>query len=190
MGYSTGSHTIFHNRYHIVWAPKYRSKVLHGEVRTRVRDIIRQVCAEMGVTIVSGALSRDHVHMFVEIPPHIRVCDFVRMAKGRSSRKIQQEFEHTRRMRATLKSGSAVWISSTDSSQTTLAAATSSKRRPGSAVAIRALWHLDLGVNLEEANGAEPNSPWMYLALQSRSGNCPVIAGPVLSLKRRTIIYR
>ena len=97
MGYSTGSHTVFHDRYHIVWAPKYRYKVLHGEVRTRVRDIILQVCAEMGVTIVSGALSRDHVHMFVEIPPHIRVCDFVRMAKGRSSRKIQQEFEHIRK---------------------------------------------------------------------------------------------
>ena len=45
MGYSTGSHTIFHHRYHIVWAPKYRFKVLHGGVRTRVRDIIRQVCA-------------------------------------------------------------------------------------------------------------------------------------------------
>ncbi|MFN4356424.1 IS200/IS605 family transposase [Sphingopyxis alaskensis] len=69
MGYSTGSHSIFHHRYHIVWAPKYRYKVLHGEVRLRVRDIIRQVCAEMGVTIVNGALSRDHVHMFVEIPP-------------------------------------------------------------------------------------------------------------------------
>ncbi len=86
MGYSTGSHTLFHHRYHIVWAPKYRYKVLNGEVRTRVRDIIRQVCGEMGVTIVSGALSRDHVHRFVEIPPHIRVCDFVRKAKGRSSR--------------------------------------------------------------------------------------------------------
>jgi len=35
-----------------------------GEVRTRVRDIIRQVCGEMGVTIINGALSRDHVHMF------------------------------------------------------------------------------------------------------------------------------
>jgi putative transposase len=62
-----------------------------------VRDIIKQVCAEMGVTIVNGALSQDHVHMFVEIPPHIAVSDFVRMAKGRSSRKIQQEFEHIRK---------------------------------------------------------------------------------------------
>jgi len=77
--------------------PKYRFKVLHGDVRLRVREIIRQVCAEMGVTIINGALSRDHVHLFVEIPPHVSVSDFVRRAKGRSSRKIQQEFEHIRK---------------------------------------------------------------------------------------------
>ena len=71
--------------------------MLHGEVRLRVREIIRQVCDEMGVIIVNGALSRDHVHMFVEIPPHVSVSDFVRRAKGRSSRKIQQEFEHIRK---------------------------------------------------------------------------------------------
>ena len=97
MSYRSGSHTLFHHRYHIVWTPKYRFKVLHGEVRLRVREIIRQVCEEMGVTIVSGALSKDHVHLFVEIPPQVRVCDFVRKAKGRSSRKIQQEFEHIRK---------------------------------------------------------------------------------------------
>ena len=98
VGYSTGCHTTFHHRYHIVWAPKYRYKVLHGEVRIMVREIIRQVCGEMGVTIINGALSRDHVHMFVEIPPHVSVSDFVRRAKGRSSRKIQQEFEHIRKL--------------------------------------------------------------------------------------------
>jgi putative transposase len=97
MGYSTGSHMLFHHRYHIVWVPKYRFKVLHGEVRLRVRDIIKQVCAEMGVTIVHGLLSRDHVHLFVEIPPHIAVSQFVQKAKGRSSRKIQMEFEHIRK---------------------------------------------------------------------------------------------
>lgn len=97
MAYRTGSHAIFHHRYHIVWAPKYRYKVLWGDVRIRVRDIIRQVCTELGVTIVSGALSRDHVHLFVEIPPHVSVSDFVRMAKGRSSYKVQREFEHIRK---------------------------------------------------------------------------------------------
>ena len=97
MGYSTGNHTVFHHCYHIVWAPKYRFEVLHGEVRVRVREIIQQICSELGVTIINGALSHDHVHMFVEIPPHVSVSDFVRRDKGRSSRKIQQEFEHIRK---------------------------------------------------------------------------------------------
>jgi putative transposase len=97
MTYVRGSHTVYHHRYHIVWVPKYRFKVLHGEVRERVREIIRQVCAEMNVKIINGLLSRDHVHMFVEIPPHVSVSAFVQKAKGRSSRRIQQEFEHIRK---------------------------------------------------------------------------------------------
>jgi putative transposase len=71
--------------------------VLRAEVRLRVREIIRQVCAELGVKIINGVLSSDHVHMFVEIPPHIAVSQFIQKAKGRSSRKIQQEFEHIRK---------------------------------------------------------------------------------------------
>lgn len=51
----------------------------------------------MGVTIFNGALSRYHMHMFVVISPHVSVSDFVRRAKGRSSRKIQQEFKHIRK---------------------------------------------------------------------------------------------
>lgn len=97
MAYSRGSHTLFHHRYHIVWVPKYRFKVLHGEVRLRVREIIRQVSAELNVTIIKGLLSRDHVHIFVEIPPHVSVSAFVQRAKGRSSRRIQQEFPHIRK---------------------------------------------------------------------------------------------
>ncbi|MDE8652453.1 IS200/IS605 family transposase [Novosphingobium sp. H3SJ31-1] len=62
-----------------------------------LRDIVRQVSAKMGMNIVSGALSKDHVHLFVEIPPHISVSEFVQRAKGRSSRRIQQEFEHIRK---------------------------------------------------------------------------------------------
>ena len=62
-----------------------------------VREIIRQVCNEMGVTIINGALTKDHVLMFVEIPPHVSASDLVRRAKVRSSRKIQQEFERIRK---------------------------------------------------------------------------------------------
>lgn len=97
MAYRSGCRTIFLHRYHLARAPKYRYKVLIGDVRLRVREIIRQVCAEMGVNIINGAPSKDHVQMFVEIPPHVSVSDFVRRAKVRSSRKIQQEFEHIRK---------------------------------------------------------------------------------------------
>src|SRR6202040_1091404 len=69
MSYATGCHTVFHHRYHIVWVTKYRYKVLEGTLRERIRTIIRQVCKELGVQIVSGVLSKEHVHMFVEIPP-------------------------------------------------------------------------------------------------------------------------
>jgi putative transposase len=88
---------VFHHRYHIVRVPKYRHKVLEGKIRERVRDIVRQVSREMGINIVSGVLSRDHVHMFVEIPPHIAVSQFVQRAKGRSSRRVQQEFPELRK---------------------------------------------------------------------------------------------
>ena len=60
MGYSKGCHTTFHHRYHIVWAPKYRFKVLHGEVRLRVREIIKQVCDELGVTISDNGTGFPH----------------------------------------------------------------------------------------------------------------------------------
>ena len=97
MSYTTGCHMVFHHRYHIVWVPKYRYKVLQGEIRERMRTIIRQICPELGVEIISGVLSRDHVHMFVEIPPHIAVSKFMQRVKGRTSRKIQQEFPALRK---------------------------------------------------------------------------------------------
>ena len=92
MRYTNSSHAVFHPRYHIVWVTKYRYKVMQGELRRRLRDIIRQVCNEMGVRIMKGVLSQEHVHMFVEIPPKHSVSDVVRRMKGRSSHKIQREF--------------------------------------------------------------------------------------------------
>lgn len=95
--YSKTSHTVFHHRYHIVWITKYRFKVLQGNLRMRVREVIAQVADELGIKIVNGVLSSDHVHVFVEIPPHLSVSNFVKIAKGRSSRKIQQEFPDIRK---------------------------------------------------------------------------------------------
>lgn len=91
MSYDTGSHTVFYHRYHIVWITKYRYKMLKGQLGMLIRDIIRQVCKEMGVKIIKGVISGDHVHMMVSIPPQLSVSDVVRRMKGRSSYKVQQE---------------------------------------------------------------------------------------------------
>ena len=76
MSYCTGSHTTFYHRFHVVWVTKYRFKVLRGEMRERLRDIIRQSCEEMGVSIVKGVLSTDHVHMFCR-SRHICLCQML-----------------------------------------------------------------------------------------------------------------
>ncbi|AGI69092.1 putative IS200/IS605-family transposase [Octadecabacter antarcticus 307] len=97
MAYSTGSHTRFYHRYHVVWATKYRHKVLRGPMRERIRDIIRQSCAEMGVHIVKGVLTADHVHMFISVPPQIALSKVMQRIKGRSSRRVQMEFPELRK---------------------------------------------------------------------------------------------
>lgn len=98
MNYTTGCHTIFHRRYHIVGVPKYRYKVLQGKIRERIRTIILQICSELRVEIISGVLSSDNIHMFVEILLHITVSKFVQRVmqrvKGRTSRKFSRSFHY------------------------------------------------------------------------------------------------
>jgi putative transposase len=95
--YSQGHHTVYHHRYHLVGITKYRYRVLQGELRFKVREIIAQVAEEMGVKIIHGVLSADHLHVFVSIPPQLAVSELVKVVKGRSSRKIQQLFPQIRK---------------------------------------------------------------------------------------------
>ncbi|WP_419906032.1 IS200/IS605 family transposase [Hoeflea sp.] len=97
MQYDRSAHCVYYHRYHIVWATKYRYKVLTGDLALRVRTICRQVCKENGVSILHGVLSKDHVHMFVSVPPKVAISDLVRKMKGRSSHKIQREFPEIRK---------------------------------------------------------------------------------------------
>lgn len=97
MRYSSSAHTRFYHRYHVVRATKYRYKVLHGAMRERIRKIIIQTCDELGVHIVKGVLARDHVHMFLSIPPKLSLSDVMQRIKGRSSRRIQMEFPDLRK---------------------------------------------------------------------------------------------
>ena len=95
--YRTSGHAIFDLKYHVVWITKYRYKILRGRVAERARDLIRQSCEARGVTIVRGAISPDHVHMLLSAPAQLAPAKLVRYIKGRSSRRLQDEFPELRK---------------------------------------------------------------------------------------------
>ena len=95
--YRRGTHSIFRIHVHLCWCTKYRRVVLMGDVASRVRDLTRQICGDMDVEILSGVVSRDHVHVLVSMPPQISVSKLVQKVKGKTSFKMQQEFAGLRR---------------------------------------------------------------------------------------------
>ena len=73
MEYRRGSHSTYDLKYHIVFCTKYRYRVLTGQVATRAREVIREVCTANYIDIISGSLSPDHLHLLLSIPPSISV---------------------------------------------------------------------------------------------------------------------
>jgi putative transposase len=78
----------------LVWITKYRYKVLKGAVGERVRDLVRQVCDSNDIQIIKGRVSQNHIHLYISYPPRLSVSEIMRRIKGRTSRKIQEEFPH------------------------------------------------------------------------------------------------
>src|SRR5580692_6490587 len=95
--YRRGSHTVHDLKVHLIWIPKYRKKVLAGEVAIRVRDLLRQVAMERELHILSGKVAKDHVHMFISYRPQQDISQIVQWLKGTSSRVLLQEFAHLRK---------------------------------------------------------------------------------------------
>ena len=90
--YRKSSHSIHDLKVHLVWITKYRYKVLTRDVGVRARDVIRQICDQKDIKIISGVVSKDHVHLYISYPPKYSVSDMVKWFKGRSSRRLQDEF--------------------------------------------------------------------------------------------------
>jgi putative transposase len=95
--YRRGAHSVFEIHLHLVFATKYRKKVLTGEVAIRVRELIREVCQGHEVTILKGHVAKDHVHLFVSIPPQVTISRLVQWVKGKTSHKMLVEFPHLRK---------------------------------------------------------------------------------------------
>jgi putative transposase len=92
-----GAHTKHDLKVHLVWIPKYRKKLLVGQVAIRVRDLLRQVAREHEIIVISGKVARDHVHMFIQYRPFQDISTIVQWLKGISSRVLLQEFTHLRK---------------------------------------------------------------------------------------------
>jgi putative transposase len=96
MEYRKTSHAVYDLKYHVVWITKYRKKVLRGQIALRLRELIRQTCSSLDVYIESGHVAIDHVHLLVSVPPQLAVSDLMQRLKGRSSRRMLEEFGELR----------------------------------------------------------------------------------------------
>ena len=88
----SNSNVVYRCHYHVVWCPKYRRRVIEGDVDTRLKEVIREVCAERRCEIVEMETMPDHVHLLVSVDPQYGIHRLVKQVKGRSSRVLRQEF--------------------------------------------------------------------------------------------------
>lgn len=85
-------HSVTRLTVHIVWVTKYRYHVLKGDIQKRCRSLLIQICDNLDIEILSGVVSKDHVHMHIEYPPKLSISDIVKRLKGRTSRLLQKEY--------------------------------------------------------------------------------------------------
>ena len=90
--YEKGAHTVYEIKYHFVWKTKYGYGVLRDDVGLRTREILREICAENGLKIVSGNVRANHVHLLVSSPTNMSPAQIAQFLKGKSSHRLQREF--------------------------------------------------------------------------------------------------
>ena len=86
------NHTVWECKYHIVWIPKYRKKVLYGQIRKHLGDVFRGLARQKESKVVEGHLMLDHVHMLISVPPKYAVAQVVGFIKGKSAIHIARTF--------------------------------------------------------------------------------------------------
>lgn len=82
------AHAVWQCKYHVVWCPKYRFRILRGEIGKSVRDIIRQLCEWRRIEILEGNIQIDHIHLVLSIPPKYSVSEAIGFIKGKSAIKM------------------------------------------------------------------------------------------------------
>ena len=102
MNYKSNNNIVYSCKYHVVWCPKYRRKVLVGNIETRLKEIITQTCADLSIEIIEMELMPDHVHLLIEVDPQFGIHKAVKQMKGNSSHILREEFPELRTKLPTL----------------------------------------------------------------------------------------
>jgi putative transposase len=95
--YRKGSHTVYKLHYHFVFITKYRKPALRGDVGAKVRDLIREICQGMDVSILKGHVRPDHVHLMLSVPPDMAPSRVMQAIKGKTSHHLLMDFRQLRR---------------------------------------------------------------------------------------------
>ena len=95
--YKSLSHTPWDCKYHVVFIPKSRQKLIFGGIRNHLGDVFHELARQKGVVIEEGYLMQDHVHMCLSIPPKFSVSNVVGFIKGKNAISIARQFKGRRR---------------------------------------------------------------------------------------------
>lgn len=100
--YKSNNNIVYSCKYHVIWCPKYRRKVLAGDVERRLKQLVSIMCDELSFELIEIETDVDHIHLLVEVDPQFGINKFVRLVKGRTSRILRDEFPHLRKRLPTL----------------------------------------------------------------------------------------
>lgn len=92
MKYKSNNNVIYSCKYHVVWCPKYRRKVLINGVDARLKELIKETCIKQNVEIIEMEIMPDHVHLLMEVDPQYGIHKVVKQIKGYSSRILRNEY--------------------------------------------------------------------------------------------------
>lgn len=86
------AHVRWECKYHIVWVPKYRRKVVYGKIRKRLGEIVRELCRQKGIEVIERHALVDHLHVCLSFPPKYSISDVAGFLKGKSAIRLHREF--------------------------------------------------------------------------------------------------
>ena len=93
MEYKSNNNIVYSCKYHVVFCPKYRRKVLVGEIETRFKELVQEICTEFNIDLLEMEVMPDHVHLLLEVNPQFGIHKAIKTIKGKTSRILRSEFK-------------------------------------------------------------------------------------------------